>query len=155
MGARAALRGPGRAGAVVRSLGPGDMRIVEMSCESGRWGKVARLESGVRGTVMSCQLGRETRGTVLEAASEVGLALSSAASVWSSVGAAREHRIFLLCESSSWPVRGNLAENPRAAGRLCDRGRRWYDRGRRALATRRARRQGVRKMSEFFSTYIE
>ena len=48
---------------------------------------------------MSCQLGRETRGTVLEAASEVGLALSSAASVWSSVGAAREHRIFLLCES--------------------------------------------------------
>ena len=43
---------------------------------------------------MSCQLGRETRGTVLEAASEVGLALSSAASVWSSVGAAREHRIF-------------------------------------------------------------
>ena len=36
----------------------------------------------------------ETRGTVLEAASEVGLALSSAASVWSSVGAAREHRIF-------------------------------------------------------------
>ena len=114
MGARAALRGPGRAGAVVRSLGPGDMRIVEMSCESGRWGKVARLESGVRGTVMSCQLGRETRGTVLEAASEVGLALSSAASVWSSVGAAREHRIFLLCESSSWPVRGKLAENPRS-----------------------------------------
>ena len=113
MGARAALRGPGRAGAVVRSLGPGDMRIVEMSCESGRWGKVARLESGVRGT-MSCQLGRETRGTVLEAASEVGLALSSAASVWSSVGAAREHRIVLLCESSSWPVRGNLAENPRS-----------------------------------------
>ena len=112
MGARAALRGPGRAGAVVRSLGPGDMRIVEMSCESGRWGKVARLESGVRGTVMSCQLGRETRGTVLEAASEVGLALSSAASVWSSVGAAHEHR--LLCESSSWPVRGNLAENPRS-----------------------------------------
>ena len=94
MGARAALRGPGRAGAVVRSLGPGDMRIVEMSCESGRWAKVARLESGVRGTMMSCQLGRETRGTVLEAASEVGLALSSAASVWSSVGAAREHRIF-------------------------------------------------------------
>ena len=43
MGARAALRGPGRAGAVVRSLGPGDMRIVEMSCESGRWAKVARL----------------------------------------------------------------------------------------------------------------
>ena len=85
-----------------------------MSCESGRWGKVARLESGVRGTVMSCQLGRETRGTVLEAASEVGLALSSAASVWSSVGAAREHRIFLLCESSSWPVRGKLAENPRS-----------------------------------------
>ena len=79
MGARAALRGPGRAGAVVRSLGPGDMRIVEMSCESGRWAKVARLES-VRGTMMSCQLGRETRGTVLEAASEVGLALSSAAS---------------------------------------------------------------------------
>ena len=102
MGARAALRGPGRAGAVVRSLGPGDMRIVEMSCESGRWGKVARLESGVRGTVMSCQLGRETRGTVLEAASEVGLALSSAASVWSSVGAAREH--FLL-ESG---VRGTM-----------------------------------------------
>ena len=87
-----------------------------MSCESGRWAKVARLESGVRGTMMSCQLGRETRGTVLEAASEVGLALSSAASVWSSVGAAREHRIFLLCESSSWPVavRGNLAENPRS-----------------------------------------
>ena len=56
----------------------------------------------------------ETRGTVLEAASEVGLALSSAASVWSSVGAAREHRIFLLCESSSWPVRGKLAENPRS-----------------------------------------
>ena len=82
-----------------------------MSCESGRWAKVARLESGVRGTMMSCQLGRETRGTVLEAASEVGLALSSAASVWSSVGAAREHRIFLLCESSSWPVRGKLAEN--------------------------------------------
>ena len=80
-------------------LGP-EMRIVEMSCESGRWAKVARLESGVRGTMMSCQLGRETRGTVLEAASEVGLALSSAASVWSSVGAAREHRIFLLCESS-------------------------------------------------------
>ena len=70
-------------------LGP-EMRIVEMSCESGGWAKVARLESGVRGTVMSCQLGRETRGTVLEAASEVGLALSSAASVWSSVGAARE-----------------------------------------------------------------
>ena len=44
-----------------------------MSCESGRWGKVARLESGVRGTMVSCQLGRETRGTVLEAASEVGL----------------------------------------------------------------------------------
>ena len=64
--------------------------------------------------MMSCQLGRETRGTVLEAASEVGLALSSAASVWSSVGAAREHRIFLLCESSSWPVRGKLAENPRS-----------------------------------------
>ena len=100
--------------AVVRSLGPEDMRIVEMSCESGRWAKVARLESGVRGTMMSCQLGRETRGTVLEAASEVGLALSSAASVWSSVGAAREHRIFLLCESSSWPVRGKLAENPRS-----------------------------------------
>ena len=79
MGARAALRGPGRAGEVVRSLGP-EMRIVEMSCESGRWAKVARLES-VRGTMMSCQLGRETRGTVLEAASEVGLALSSAASV--------------------------------------------------------------------------
>ena len=114
MGARVALCGPGRAGAVVRSLGPGDMRIVEMSCESGRWAKVARLESGVRGTMMSCQLGRETRGTVLEAASEVGLALSSAASVWSSVGAAREHRIFLLCESSSWPVRGTLAENPRS-----------------------------------------
>ena len=35
MGARAALRGPGRAGEVVRSLGPGDMRIVKMSCESG------------------------------------------------------------------------------------------------------------------------
>ena len=51
-----------------------------MSCESGGWAKVARLESGVRGTMMSCQLGRET---VLEAASEVGLALSSAASVWS------------------------------------------------------------------------
>ena len=122
MGARAALRGPGRAGAVVRSLGPGDMRIVEMSCESGRWGKVARLESGVRGTVMSCQLGRETRGTVLEAASEVGLALSSAASVWSSVGVAREHRIFLLCESSSWPCAGNSPKT-RAAGRLYDRGR--------------------------------
>ena len=42
-------------------LGP-EMRIVEMSCESGRWAKVARLESGVRGTMMSCQLGRETRG---------------------------------------------------------------------------------------------
>ena len=122
MGARAALRGPGRAGAVVRSLGPGDMRIVEMSCESGRWAKVARLESGVRGTVMSCQLGRETRGTVLEAASEVGLALSSAASVWSSVGAAREHRIF-CCASR---VRGRCAGNSpktRAAGRLYDRGR--------------------------------
>ena len=148
MGAQVVLCGPGRAGAVVRSLGPGDMRIVEMSCESGRWAKVARLESGVRGTMMSCQLGRETRGTVLEAASEVGLALSSAASVWSSVGAAREHRIFLLCESSSWPVRGNLAENPRSRP-VVRPGRRWYDRGRRALATRRARRQGVRKMSEF------
>ena len=42
-------------------LGP-EMRIVEMSCESGRWAKVARLESGVRGAMMSCQLGRETRG---------------------------------------------------------------------------------------------
>ena len=31
-----------------------------------------------------------------------------------SVGATREHRIFLLCESSSWPVRGKLAENPRS-----------------------------------------
>ena len=59
MGARAALRGPGRAGEVVRSLGP-EMRIVEMSCESGGWAKVARLESGVRGTMVSCQLGRET-----------------------------------------------------------------------------------------------
>ena len=77
MGARVALCGPGRAGAVVRSLGPGDMRIVEMSCESGRWAKVARLESGVRGTMMSCQLGRETRGTVLEAASEVCLLYTS------------------------------------------------------------------------------
>ena len=61
MGARAALRGPGRAGEVVRSLGP-EMRIVEMSCESGGWAKVARLESGVRGTMVSCQLGLETRG---------------------------------------------------------------------------------------------
>ena len=52
-------------------LGP-EMRIVEMSCESGGWAKVARLESGVRGTMVSCQLGRETRGTVLEAASRVG-----------------------------------------------------------------------------------
>ena len=42
-------------------LGP-EMRIVEMSCESGGWAKVARLESGVRGTMVSCQLGRETRG---------------------------------------------------------------------------------------------
>ena len=129
-------------------LGP-EMRIVEMSCESGRWAKVARLESGVRGTMMSCQLGRETRGTVLEAASEVGLALSSAASVWSSVGVAREHRIFLLCESSSWPVRGKLAENPRSRPIVRPRSL-MYDRGRRALATRRARRQGVRKMSEVF-----
>ena len=88
MGARAALRGP-------------DFFAV-------------RVEFVAGAREMSCQLGRETRGTVLEAASEVGLALSSAASVWSSVGAAREHRIFLLCESSSWPVRGNLAENPRS-----------------------------------------
>ena len=44
-------------------VGPeSEMRIVEMSCESGRWAEVARLESGVRGTMMSCQLGRETRG---------------------------------------------------------------------------------------------
>ena len=143
MGARVALCGPGRAGAVVRSLGPGDVRIVEMSCESGRWAKVARLESGVRGTMMSCQLGRETRGTVLEAASEVGLALSSAASVWSSVGAAREHRIFLLCESSSWPVRGKLAENPRSRPIVRPRSLSTTE-----VATRRARRQGVRKMSE-------
>ena len=29
-----------------------EMRIVvEMSCESGRWAEVARLESGVRGTM--------------------------------------------------------------------------------------------------------
>jgi len=37
--------------------------IVEMACGSGRWATVARLESGgVRGMMMSCQLGRETRG---------------------------------------------------------------------------------------------
>ena len=47
----------------------GPERIVEMACESGgrrwrgwRWAKVARLAGGVRGTMMSCQLGRETRG---------------------------------------------------------------------------------------------
>ena len=42
-------------------VGP-EMRIVEMSCESGGWAKVARLESGVRGTMVSWQLGLETRG---------------------------------------------------------------------------------------------
>ena len=62
MGARAALRGPGRAGEVVRSLGPGD---VHEDCRDVMR-ELARLESVVSEgqclEMMSCQLGRETRG---------------------------------------------------------------------------------------------